>query len=130
MRFVPAGEPLYRELGRRIRDARRGAELTQEALAGRLGLSRTSITNIERGIQHIPVHVLFDLGRALGVTVMELLPPEQEAQRGASHGTQGGLGDLPEGLAAALKKSVESTFADESQRESVYEVVRRHFDRK
>lgn len=65
----------YREFGRRLREARRSAGLTQALLADSVGLSRTSITNIERGNQHIPLHLLPELAAALGDDVHELLPP-------------------------------------------------------
>lgn len=70
---------LYKELGRRLRDARKTAELTQEALAEQVGLSRTSITNIEKGRQHIPFHLLFSLASAVGVDPVNLLPERREA---------------------------------------------------
>lgn len=65
----------YREFGRRLREARRSAGLTQAVLADSVGLSRTSITNIERGNQHIPLHLLPELAAAVGDDVHELLPP-------------------------------------------------------
>jgi transcriptional regulator with XRE-family HTH domain len=107
-----------------VRSARQGAKLTQEALAKRLGLSRTSVTNIERGTQHIPIHVLFDLARALGVGPAELLPPDQPAAPAGASRIEEMLNDLPQEFVVALRKSVESTFTDPSQRESVYQVVR------
>lgn len=67
---------LYRELGKRLRAARRDAELTQAALAQRIGVSRTSVTNVEQGNQHIPIHVLYQLAGALGVSPASLLPEE------------------------------------------------------
>ena len=67
---------LYRELGRRLRAARRDAELTQAVLAERVGVSRTSITNVEQGNQHVPIHVLYELARAVGVSPASLLPDE------------------------------------------------------
>ena len=39
----------YRELGRLIRDRRKAISLSQAGLAANVGLSRTSITNIELG---------------------------------------------------------------------------------
>ena len=68
------------ELARRLRLAREAAGLTQEALASRIGLTRTSITNIERGSQHIPLHLLFAIAGAVGVEAATLLPSPRDAQ--------------------------------------------------
>jgi transcriptional regulator with XRE-family HTH domain len=65
---------LYREFGRYVRDARKEAGLTQEHLAERVGLTRTSVTNIERGRQHISLHQLYLLAAAVGRQPGELLP--------------------------------------------------------
>jgi transcriptional regulator with XRE-family HTH domain len=67
-------EGLYREFGELLRTHRREAELTQSQVAERVGLARTSITNIERGQQHVPLHQLFRLAAAVGVQPSELLP--------------------------------------------------------
>lgn len=65
---------LYQEFGSHLRRARRSAELTQERLADQVGLSRTSITNIEKGRQHVTLYVLFLLADALNVKPSDLLP--------------------------------------------------------
>jgi transcriptional regulator with XRE-family HTH domain len=70
---------LYKEFGRLLKAARKDARLTQNEVAGRVGLSRTSITNIERGTQHIPLHQLFLLASAVGVTPAALLPDQKAA---------------------------------------------------
>jgi len=48
--------------------------MTQEKLGKLIGLSRTSITNIERGRQHATLHHLFAIGDALNVAPAALLP--------------------------------------------------------
>jgi transcriptional regulator with XRE-family HTH domain len=65
---------LYVEFGRLVRQRRKEARITQLTLAKRVGLGRTSITNIELGRQHIPIHVLYPLAAALGTTPDKLLP--------------------------------------------------------
>jgi transcriptional regulator with XRE-family HTH domain len=72
-------DPIYEEFGRGLRRARKAANLTQEALAERIGLSRTSITNIEKGRQHVSLHMLFSLSSAVGVEPAELLPEKKAA---------------------------------------------------
>ena len=63
--------------GRGLRKARVEAELTQRELASRVGLARTSITNIERGTQPVSLHHLFVLSSAVGVRPEALLPDER-----------------------------------------------------
>jgi transcriptional regulator with XRE-family HTH domain len=65
---------LYREFGQLLRSARLKAKLTQDEVAERVGLKRTSITNIEKGRQHIPLHQLFVLATAVGTSPDRLLP--------------------------------------------------------
>ena len=64
----------YREFGRRLRAARLQARLSQASLAKAVDVGRTSITNIERGRQHVSLHMAFLLANALNVRVSELLP--------------------------------------------------------
>jgi DNA-binding XRE family transcriptional regulator len=66
----------YQEVGRRIREARRRRRpaLTQEALANLVSLTRTSITNVEKGRQKFLLHTLVDIASALQVQPSSLLP--------------------------------------------------------
>lgn len=59
--------------GQRVRTVREASGLSQAELAGLIGLGRTSVTNIERGIQRPPLPVLVRLGKALGVSTDQLL---------------------------------------------------------
>lgn len=72
-------EALYQAFGRGFRAARDEAGLTQRQVAERVGLTRTSITNIERGNQHIALHQLFLLAGAVGVEPATLLPNDEVA---------------------------------------------------
>lgn len=67
-------ETVYEALGRRIQAARVQARCTQEELARRIGMTRTTITNIERGQQRIQIHTLYAIAEALSVTPEALLP--------------------------------------------------------
>ena len=66
-------EEIYKIIGCRIRDARRKRLITQESLATQLNLTRTSVTNIEKGRQKLLVHTLIQLSTVLGTTTAELL---------------------------------------------------------
>jgi transcriptional regulator with XRE-family HTH domain len=75
MRGERTGESVqsfYQDFGALVRRAR-GA-MPQAALGLRVGLSRGSISNIEAGRQHVPLHLLPRLATALGVEAIELLP--------------------------------------------------------
>jgi transcriptional regulator with XRE-family HTH domain len=63
----------YQAVGRRIA-LRRAGRLTQEALAAKASLTRTSIINIEKGRQQILLHTLVDIATALQVSPIELIP--------------------------------------------------------
>lgn len=75
MATTPPHEALYRCAGELIREARRIRGLTQSDLGGVVGLTRTSIVNIERGRQKILLHSLYEFAAALGVEPVALLPP-------------------------------------------------------
>jgi transcriptional regulator with XRE-family HTH domain len=67
-------EQFNHELGARIRTAREAANLTQEALASAVGLTRGSIANIERGYQASPIYRLALIAKALKVDLPALVP--------------------------------------------------------
>lgn len=74
MREHPLTRRLYLEMGVRVRRRRDALKLTQEDLAGIIGVSRSSVANIERGRHFAPVHLLLALAEALNVDMGDLLP--------------------------------------------------------
>lgn len=75
-------DPVYHEFGLLVRKARLAADLTQQELARRVGLTRTSITNIESGRQVVALHTLFSLAASLDIDSTALLPKRKmRAQR-------------------------------------------------
>jgi transcriptional regulator with XRE-family HTH domain len=70
----PDRSRLYEEVGRSIRQERLKRKITQEDLGMRVGLTRTSITNIERGRQKLLLHTLVAIADALAVGLTSLLP--------------------------------------------------------
>ena len=74
MRQNELADALYAAVGVRVREARRSQKMSQEDLANRVGLTRTSITNVEAGRQKLPLHTLFAIAEALGMEAKELLP--------------------------------------------------------
>ena len=55
-------------------EARRKKGISQELVADELGLSRTSITNIEKGRQPVQLHSVYCIARLVGVELKDLLP--------------------------------------------------------
>lgn len=86
-------EALYRAFGNLVRRHREQREdMTQEKLGQIVGLSRTSITNIEKGRQHVALHQLYAIAEALRVPPDTLLPSLRE-----SGGTSWVSGKMPPG---------------------------------
>lgn len=75
---------LYREFGLALASVRRKKHLSQAQLAGKVGLSRTSVTNIERGRHAVRLHQVYIFATTLGVEVATLLPKEAAAAPVAS----------------------------------------------
>ena len=61
-----------------VRKWRRWQELSQAELAQRVGVSRQTIANIEKGNYSPSVHLALDIARSLGKTVEALFGDEQE----------------------------------------------------
>jgi transcriptional regulator with XRE-family HTH domain len=67
-------EPIYGEVGGRIRAERERQGMVQADLAVLVGMSRTSVTNIECGNQRLGIHDVELFAEKLGVTPASLLP--------------------------------------------------------
>lgn len=68
-------DPLYKRFGKLVQlHRKRLPDMTQDRLASLVGLSRTSITNIEQGRQHVSLHQLYAIAEALKVQPDVLLP--------------------------------------------------------
>jgi transcriptional regulator with XRE-family HTH domain len=65
---------LYLLLGKRILQLRTENKFSQEELGKRTHLSRASIVNIEKGRQHPPLHILWEIADCFGVQICDLLP--------------------------------------------------------
>ena len=67
---------LYAAVGERIRDLRlqRSPKMTQAELANLLNVQRTSLTNIEQGLQRPPLAMLYKISHALAIDLASLLP--------------------------------------------------------
>lgn len=66
-------EPIYQEIGLLLMVHRHEQGLTQEQVADLLGLSRTSIVNIESGRQRIMLHTIIAIAALLDLSPGELI---------------------------------------------------------
>ena len=68
---VPASARLI--FARNLRQARRLKEVSQESLALQAGLSRTYVSEVERGVRNISIDNMGLLADALGIALSDLL---------------------------------------------------------
>ena len=64
----------YRQFGQLLKRARNAAGLSQEDLAAAIGLTRTSVSNIEKGRQRVLLHTFGRLLHVLKIQPANLLP--------------------------------------------------------
>lgn len=75
------GDAFHRAFGDAVRVARDRAGMTQDDLAKAVGLTRTSITNIEAGRQRPLLCQAYELARSLSVSLDTLMAQSAEAAR-------------------------------------------------
>ena len=102
----PENRKLYEGLGSLIRRRRRALDLTQDDLAGRVGISRGALANIETGRQNFLLHQLYRFAAALEVDVQSLLP----ASEGESAKVDARPLPLPANLTSKQKQQVTRLF--------------------
>ncbi len=100
-------DEIYVAVGEKVRAARLARHLTQDQLSDRIGLERSSVANIERGSQRLPIHVLYRISAALDFPFVDLLPPspsKTEVIKSVSVDISKGLRNVavPEGVANVL----------------------------
>ncbi len=99
----------YRQVGEGIRAAR-GKRLSQDALALAVGLTRSSISNIEKGRQKLLLHTLVDVADALQVDAATLLPARPI---GTQVEEPGQLAQLPENERVFIESAIGFTQTNE-----------------
>lgn len=102
-------DAFYQEVGRLVRSARNQAGLTQDILAERVALSRTSVTNIERGRQKMLLHTLRDIAEAVGIEASELLPKGPTEKEARQPQEKAGDQEADDASVIRLRKSHRST---------------------
>lgn len=74
----------YYAIGQRIRNVRKAHRLSQEELAGAVGISVTHMSHIETGNTKLSLAVLVDLAAVLGVRTDDLLYDSEPMARSAA----------------------------------------------
>jgi DNA-binding XRE family transcriptional regulator len=99
---------LYSLLGERIQRLRRMQSplMSQERLAKTLGLTRTSVTNIERGKQKVTLDTIYKLCETFGMQIADLMPPLAEVSQKAEQSVvvAGQAYDVPTKTANSIKR--------------------------
>jgi transcriptional regulator with XRE-family HTH domain len=123
MQYMIDERRLFKEVGQKIRQLRAApaggrASLTQAELAEMVGLERTSITNIERGNQKVPLHVLYRICEALNVPITDVMPAiaEVQAQVEASLEEFSFGNQQPVGMTPLVKQALERLGAPDAKR--------------
>ena len=70
----PSKSSFYKAFGKKVAAARDDQGDTQAELAAKVELSRTSITNIEKGRQPVQLHTAIQIADSLSTTISELIP--------------------------------------------------------
>ena len=66
-------DPLLRRVGHRVRKLRDQKGVSQEALADIVGVDRSYMSGIERGVRNLSILKLRDVARALNVPIRALV---------------------------------------------------------
>ncbi len=106
--------PLYKAIGDMVRRKRRASDLTQDELAGKLGISRGALANIETGRQNVLVHQLYRLAAELKMNVHDLLPPPPAA---VSNTNRPDI-PMPPGLTASEENQIARAITEAVSRKS------------
>lgn len=75
------GNKLDQWIGKAIRENRKKAKITVEALSEATNLSKSSIVQIERGDQSTPIHNIYRIAEILNVDILKLLPNMPEYRK-------------------------------------------------
>lgn len=82
---VPAKSDRNLGLGQVMRTLRKGASVTQADIAEAMGLERTSVCNIEGGIQALTIEKLHAFADRVGVEVVVQFRPKRRRAAATTH---------------------------------------------
>ncbi len=109
-------EGFYALVGSKVRSARLAAEISQEFLANKVGLTRSSVANLEAGRQRIALHLFVAIAHALNKDACELLPERPQSHRASIiSDLQEELADSPESMRSFVRGAVARLGADNDE---------------
>lgn len=103
----------YVHVGRAIRQLREERGLTQTDLGTAVGLTRTSISNVEKGRQKILLHTFYDVAETLMADPAAILPEQRQA---IARDEQ----KLPSDISPSERKFIETGLGMEKTRRSAH----------
>lgn len=71
---------LYSILGSKVKSIRESLGISQTELSVKIGLGRSSISNIEKGKQQPPLHIIYMICKELNTDIHSLLPTYNEIE--------------------------------------------------
>ena len=71
---IASEREFYAEIGRRIRKHRRRAAMTLDQVASKEAVTRSAVSQWERGTSHVSTYTLYRLAALFEITPAELLP--------------------------------------------------------
>jgi len=108
-------EDFYALVGSKVRSARLAAEISQEFLANKVGLTRSSVANLEAGRQRIALHLFAAIAHSLNKDTCELLPERSQSHRvSIISDLQEELADSPETMQSFVRGAVARLGADDN----------------
>ncbi len=66
------GYKINQQLGEKIERLRKARNMTQEELAGKIGVQTATVSNIERGVTDTSVYTVFKIAQAFKLHIREL----------------------------------------------------------
>lgn len=72
---------VYVWISKHLKERRTALKLTQQEVAARTELTRTSLANIEAGRQHPPLHIIYQLCEVLDIEPSDMLPPKRMLEK-------------------------------------------------
>lgn len=75
---------LYGIIGKRITELRKFNNDNQQQLSSKIGITRSSISNIELGRQQISLHLIYRISQVYNTEIYSLLPKVDEVASKAS----------------------------------------------
>ncbi len=116
-------EQFFKELGARIAQARKDHGLTQQQLAGELGVAQQTLAHYEVGRAKLPASMLPILARLLTLSLDELMGMPAARQRGSKRGPTSRLqqqieavANLPKAKQQFVSQMLETVLAQASAR--------------